>query len=80
MAVSLDVRRLRDDIEILRTNLLRVIEANGGDLSSAEVLSFSRRLDEAILCFYRACRAADGSTGLAKTESGDLGRGLAAGG
>ncbi|MBC7084374.1 MAG: aspartyl-phosphate phosphatase Spo0E family protein [Firmicutes bacterium] len=64
MAADPDTRCLRAEIEVLRKDLSRVIEANGGDLTSEEVLAFSKRLDEAIVLFQlrtpvvkEACRA-----------------------
>ncbi|MGE5584080.1 MAG: Spo0E family sporulation regulatory protein-aspartic acid phosphatase [Bacillota bacterium] len=49
MAADPDNQCLRAEIEVLRQGLFRVIEANGGNLASEEVLAFSRRLDEAVV-------------------------------
>ncbi|MDI7248408.1 MAG: aspartyl-phosphate phosphatase Spo0E family protein [Bacillota bacterium] len=49
MAADPDNQCLQAEIEVLRQGLFRVIEANGGNLTSEEVLAFSRRLDEAVV-------------------------------
>ena len=51
MAAGPDARCVREEIEVLRKDLFRAIEVNGGDLTSEEVLAFSKRLDEAIVLF-----------------------------